>query len=138
MRTGILKLLDNIYSYSDAQQLVSVPANANSVTLRIWLYPISGEAANAPVPSIPDPKSFKFGLEPLTNDVQYILILDQYGNWIDTLYWQRRNDTKWLYYQFDLLKYAGYTIYIHFGTYNDGYGGVTTMFVDDAELEVCR
>lgn len=138
MRTGILKLLDNIYSYSDAQQLVSIPANANSVTLRIWLYPISGEAANAPVPSIPDPKSFKFGLEPLTNDVQYILILDQYGNWIDTLYWQRRNDTKWLYYQFDLLKYAGYTIYIHFGTYNDGYGGVTTMFVDDAELEVCR
>jgi len=138
MRTGILKLIDNRYSYSDAEQLVSIPGDATSVTLHIWLYPISGEVAEVLVPPIPDLKTFHFGKEPLAGDVQYILILDQYGNWIDTFFWQRRDDTKWLYYQFNLRKYAGDSIYIHFGTYNDGYGGVTSMYVDDAELEVCR
>ena len=44
----------------------------------------------------------------------------------------------WLYFNFNLLTYAGDSIYIHFGTYNDGYGGITAMYVDDAELEVCR
>ena len=138
MRTGILKLADNTYSYSDARQAASIPANAESVTLRIWLYPISGDFTNGVVPPIPDMNTFKFGAEPLASDVQYILVLDQYGNWIDTLFWQRQDDTSWLYYEFDLSKYAGDTIYIHFGTYNDGYSGVTAMYVDDAELEVCR
>ena len=45
MRTGILKLADNRYSYSDAEQLVTIPGDADSVTLRIWLYPISGEVS---------------------------------------------------------------------------------------------
>lgn len=138
MRTGILKLLDNVYSYSDAEQLVTIPANADSATLRIWLYPISGEAVDAPVPPIPNMNTFQFGKAPLANDVQYILVLDQDGNWIDTLFWQRRDDRSWVYFEFNLRKYAGDTIYIHFGTYNDGYGGVTAMYVDDAELEVCR
>jgi len=138
MRTGILDLHENRYSYSDAEQLVTIPANATHVTLRIWLYPLSGEVLDAPVPPIPDMKTFQFGKEPLASDVQYILILDQYGNWIDTLFWQRRDDASWAYFQFNLREYAGDTIYIHFGTYNDGYGGVTAMYVDDAELEVCR
>ena len=138
MRTGILNSYDNRYSYSDAEQLVTIPADASNVTLHIWLYPISGEVTDSPVPPVPDMKTFRFGKEPLANDVQYILILDQYGNWIDTLYWQRRDDHSWQYYQFSLRAYAGDTIYIHFGTYNDGYGGVTAMYVDDAELEVCR
>ena len=138
MRTGIVKLADNTYSYSDARQPVSIPSDADRVTLHIWLYPISGELTSMPVPPIPDMKTFQFGQAPLATDVQYILVLDQYGNWIDTLFWQRRDDSKWIYYEFDLSAYAGYTINIQFGTYNDGYNGVTAMYVDDAELEVCR
>ena len=138
MRTGIVKSIDNRYSYSDAEQLVTIPADADSVTLRIWLYPISGEAADVSVPSIPARATFRFGKEPLASDVQYILVLDRYGNWIDTLLWQKRDDSSWLFYTLDLGEYAGDSIYIHFGTYNDGYGGITAMYVDDAELEVCR
>ena len=138
MRTGILKLADNRYSYSDAEQLVTIPGDAGSATLRIWLYPISGEATEVSAPPIPDLATFRFGKEALASDVQYILILDQYGNWIDTLFWQKRDDSSWLYFHFNLRAYAGDTIYIHFGTYNDGYGGITAMYVDDAELEVCR
>lgn len=138
MRTGILKTLDNRYSYSDARQPVTIPEDATSVILRIWLYPINTEVAKVPVPPIPNPSTFKFGEEPLAGDVQYILILNHYSDWIDTLFWQRRDDSAWIYYQFNLLKYAGDTIQIHFGSYNDGYGGITAMYVDDAELEVCR
>ena len=100
MRTGILKLADNRYSYSDAEQLVTIPGDADSVTLRIWLYPISGEAAEISAPPIPDRATFRFGKEPLASDVQYILILDQYGNWIDTLFWQKRDDTELALFQF--------------------------------------
>lgn len=138
MRTGIVKIADNRYSYSDAEQLVPIPSDADSVTLRIWLYPISGEAATLALPPIPDPATFHFGMEPLASDVQYILVLDQYGYIIETLFWQRRDDASWTYFQFNLRQYAGDSIYIHFGTYNDGYGGITAMYVDDAELEVCR
>jgi hypothetical protein len=63
--------------------------------------------------------------------------LDQYQNWIDTLVWQRTNEGYWHFYEFDLRPYAGRTIYLQFGTYNDGYYGISSMFVDDVSLDDC-
>ena len=40
-------------------------------------------------------------------------------------------------HQFDLLGYAGQTIKLQFGVYNNGGGGVTGMYLDDASLELC-
>jgi hypothetical protein len=73
----------------------------------------------------------------LAGDVQYILILNQYGYWIDTLYWDRSDEGGWVYHEFDLSAYAGWVISVQFGTYNDGYNGVTAMYVDDATLGIC-
>jgi hypothetical protein len=73
----------------------------------------------------------------MASDVQYVLILDHYGNWIDTLLWQRSDAQSWRHHTFDLDDYAGDTIRIQFGTYNTGWGGVTSMYVDDVFLEVC-
>ena len=70
-------------------------------------------------------------------DVQYLLILDKYGKWIDTLLWQRTDDGKWTQYQFDVIAFAGRTIGLHFGVYNDGLDGVTAMYVDEVSLSVC-
>jgi bacillopeptidase F (M6 metalloprotease family) len=68
--------------------------------------------------------------------VQYVLILDQWGNWIDTLVWQLKNQG-WVYKEFGLKSYAGEIIQINFGTYNDGANGVSSMYVDDVKFEVC-
>jgi hypothetical protein len=135
MRTGIINPLDNRYSYSDFRQMVSIPLTADSVTLKVWLYPQSGESLTAPLPEIPQTRTF--GEQPLASDAQYILVLDQWQNWIDTLVWMKSDSQTWTYYEIDLDDYAGWTIMLQPGTYNDGYGGITSMYVDDMVLEVC-
>jgi hypothetical protein len=135
MRTGIVDPDNNRYSYSDAYQLVSIPSHPSSVFLRMWIYPGSGEALTGLLPA-PQLGSV-FGLSPLANDVQYLLILDRYGNWLDTLYWDLRDTRAWESYQFNLQSWAGRTIRLQFGTYNDGYDGVSFMYVDDFSLEIC-
>ena len=70
-------------------------------------------------------------------DVQYLLILDQNQNWIDTLVWMRSNSKQWTNMTFDLSDYAGWKIMLQWGTYNNGTGGITSMYVDDVTLQSC-
>jgi bacillopeptidase F (M6 metalloprotease family) len=51
--------------------------------------------------------------------------------------WTRSNAQTWTNYQFDVSKWAGMTIRLQFGVYNDGYNGVTAMYVDDTTMQVC-
>jgi hypothetical protein len=137
MRTGILNSNENKYSYSDFRQRISIPYGTQVVKASFWLYTLSGEAGALSQPEMITPTGKPFEETPLSGDVQYVLILDQYQNWIDTLVWQRSDDGFWHYYEFDLRRYAGYTIYLQFGTYNDGYNGVSSMFVDDVAVDTC-
>jgi hypothetical protein len=135
MRTGILNPASNIYSYSDAYQSVSIPSSASSATLSLWYYPQSTETTTfrEAQPALGE----ALDRESLAGDTQYLLILDRYNNIVDVLLWQRSDSRQWTYAEFDLLKYAGQTIRIQFGTYNNGYGGVTAMLVDDMILDTC-
>ena len=135
MRVGITEPTDNSESYSSARQSVVVPTGATSVTLRFWLYPVSGEPAALAFPVHPPAPTLQETT--LASDAQYVLVLDENDLWIDTLLWQRTNDRQWRFHQFDLMAYAGQTIKLHFGVYNDGWGGVTGMYLDDVSLEVC-
>ena len=117
MRNGIIYTRHNRFSYSDAYQTASISSGASSATLGMWLFPISERTSD--------------------NDLQYILVLDSYGNWIDTLLWQRSNSQTWTFHQFNLNRFRGMTVRIQFGVYNDGLGDVTTLYVDDASLQVC-
>ncbi|MGE5223061.1 MAG: hypothetical protein ACM3PY_11520 [Omnitrophica WOR_2 bacterium] len=135
MRTGIVNLADNKYSYSSTRQTVKIPAKVQSATLGFWIYPISGESAMAPLPRIP--LGSEFGNAPLYSDVQYVIVLDSNAVMIDSLVWQRTNDRAWEYFEFSLKPYAGQTIILEFGTANDGFDGVTSMFVDDVALDIC-
>jgi bacillopeptidase F (M6 metalloprotease family) len=74
---------------------------------------------------------------PLAGDWQYVLILDEHDHTLDTLVGQRTDDRQWAFHQFDLGAYAGQTIKLHFGVYNDGMDGVTGLYVDDVSLELC-
>jgi hypothetical protein len=137
MRTGITDPDDNRYSYSDAYQLVTIPSGADSAILRLWLFPGSDETLTGL--ALPEPLlGTLFGESALASDVQYVLILDRYGNWLDTLFWNLRDTRRWEYREYNLRPWAGQTIRLQFGTYNDGGGaGVTYMYVDDFSLEIC-
>jgi hypothetical protein len=129
MRVGIVEPADNVYSYSSARQAVNIPADAISATLRFWLYTVSEEPAVGGFPVHP--------LATAAGDAEYVLILDEDDQRIDTLLWQRTDDRQWMSHQFDLMDYAGQTIKLQFGVYNDGWGKVTGMYLDDVSLELC-
>jgi hypothetical protein len=135
MRTGIEYAAHNRYSYSDAYQSASIPLASTSATLEMYIYPMTTEYTTLALAA--RPTAALLSSQALSGDVQYVLILDGYGNWIDTLLWQRKNTQAWALHSFDLSKYAGDTIRVQFGTYNDGWGGVTAMYVDDASFQVC-
>jgi hypothetical protein len=137
MRTGILNAADNTYSYSDFRQAVTLPSGGSSSTARFWLYTLSGESKEMSQPEVIKPTGRPFNETVLSGDLQYVLILDRYQNWIDTLVWQRTDEGYWHSYEFDLRRYAGQTIYLQFGTYNDGWNGITSMFVDDTSMGDC-
>ena len=136
MRVGIVAASHNRESYSSARQAVTIPTDAVSATLRFWLYPLSGEQGDPAFPAQPLAATVQEAA--LDGDVQYVLVLNESNEWIGTLVWQLSDQRKWKQHQFDLLAYAGRTIKLQFGAYNDGWDGVTATYVDDVSLEICR
>jgi hypothetical protein len=138
MRTGIDIPADNRYSYSPFRQTAIIPVTAARVTLNYWMYPVSGEVTSVAVPE--EPQMWAFFEEigsMLAGDVQYLVILNQYNQIVERIMWERNNTQAWENRIVDLSKYAGWIIKTHFGTYNDGWGGITTNYVDDVYLEIC-
>ena len=135
VRTGYVNGAAGVYSYSSVRQLINIPATNTRATLRLWLYPVSGEASNQPLPAIP--VDTVVDEAPLASDVQYVMVLNSHKELIETLYSARSNNQQWQSYEFDLSQYIGRSIYIHIGSYNDGVGGSTGMYVDDVSLELC-
>ncbi|MFZ6027569.1 MAG: carboxypeptidase-like regulatory domain-containing protein [Chloroflexota bacterium] len=144
MRTGI-RTGANVYSYSDVRQKISIPKNSAATTLTLWLYARSaGAAASAqeavsPAPDFPvQPLATDIQQVALSGDLQYVILLDENLKWIDTLVWQRSNASEWQFYRFDLRKYAGETLYLQVGAYNDGWGALTALYADEMSLGTCQ
>jgi hypothetical protein len=124
LRTGVLpggwigwwmKSPGQAGSYSSGRQEITLPAGSD-IHLVYWSYAIS-EGSDS-------------------GDVQYVVLQDENGR----DYWLRadRRDTRtWERHDHDLSSYAGQTITLYFGSYNDGDGDTTALFIDDAVLEVC-
>jgi hypothetical protein len=116
---------------------VEIDEDAVTATLSMWVYPISGETSitlAAPQLTVGEPVDTQFS----SADFQYILILDEDNNLIESLDIDLSNSQTWTHKSFDLSDYIGwYPFKLHFGTYNNGYGGVSAMYVDDVTLEVC-
>jgi PKD repeat protein len=121
--------------YASTQQETTILTETISATLRLWLYPMSEEE---PGGSLPSPAAvFTLQEAALEGDVQYVILRDENDQEIDTLLWQRSDDRAWTFHEFDLTAYAGQTIKLNVGVYNDGAGGVTAMYLDDVSLEIC-
>ena len=146
LRTGVYAAPDKA-SYSAGYQDVFIPAGTTNATLSFWWYPVSAEtsvaAAAAALPD-PDPalvRAVVNGSVPagtLAGDVQYAILADQQGNILQTLLWTRSNARTWQSASYAVSKsLAGRTVRVLFGTYNDGDGSSSAMFVDDAALTLC-
>lgn len=124
VRTGIESGAP-IYSYSSAYQRVDIPLNATDLRLSFWYYNTSTASTST------------------DRDKSYVLIIDQYGyyHYLADVNYPNTNDRVWrqliLNYA-DLAPYRGQRIQVHFETYNNWWGGVHTMYVDDVSLVICQ
>ena len=109
-----------------------------TATLSIQVYPVSGEANLAsPTQVFPAEVGPDQPTAVAAGDAQYGLILDpDSGEELDTIFWQVSNDQVWQTHTFDLSAYAGQTIRLHFGVYNDGLDGRTAVYIDNAALVI--
>ncbi|OQA23459.1 MAG: BNR/Asp-box repeat protein [Chloroflexi bacterium ADurb.Bin360] len=123
----------NKLGYSSARQRITLPSTLVTATLTAWLYPVSTGTQMARL-------SAEATTLPATmaGDAQYVLLLDDQGNILRQLLWTRSNSQHWDAYSFNLNDYIGRSFWLLFGTYNDGAGGKTGMYVDDVSLSGCR
>jgi photosystem II stability/assembly factor-like uncharacterized protein len=136
LRAGIVADPD-IRSYSSTRQTLTIPAGVTNATLSLWRLPLSQESGLARPPfgfpgvaaGAPD-----LGLE---DDAQYILLLDEQGDLLATLTWERSNAGVWQPLSFDLSAYAGRTVQLHIGAFNDGDGKRTALYADEVSLVLC-
>jgi hypothetical protein len=136
MLTGITVPGDNIYSYSSAYQTVTIPGNAKSAKLEFWNYPMSGETlAQFAFPFV---THILLGLKPMAFDMQYVAIVDDDTGFGEIVFWQLSDRQTWARETVDLLDHKGNTIQVFFTTFNDGADSITSMYVDDVSLEVCK
>jgi hypothetical protein len=107
---------NDIFSFSSVWQRVTIPAQANQVTLRANVYSVSQDV-------------------PGSGDVQNIMILDDRFQVLKTLSKGLSNSAAWQNLSFDLPDLKGRTVYIYFSVVNLGRTGrPTAMYVDDVSL----
>jgi len=146
MRTGIESGAD-VYSYSSGYQQFTIPTNTASAKLHFWRFTVSAElpagaVAEQPAPSKETLQAVAAGEKieagVLASDIQYLLVLDRYGNMLQQLIWSLGNAGRWQEVNIDLTAYKGQTIRLHFGTFNNGNGLKSAMYVDDVSLIQCE
>lgn len=140
LRAGIVSGAD-IRSYSSARQTLTIPAGVANATLSLWWHPLSQESGLALAPSTAaDLQAVAGSQSPenvLDDDAQYILLLDDQGDVLKTLVWERSSAAAWQQRSFDLTAYAGRTVQIHIGAFNDGDGRTSALYADGVSLVVC-
>ena len=120
MRTGTDADGPNVYSYSSFRQRIAIPADAAAATLTFWRYPILGDTAAVGKDAVKAADLLAAG--PEVADYQYLLALHDDGSY-DVLRTWRDNGQTWTETTIDLSAYAGRSIRLHFGTFNNGTGG---------------
>jgi hypothetical protein len=144
MRTGIYYPAQNRYSYSDFRRGVTIPFGTTAAYVDFWALRITGETPlAADSPELADMDRYvvdgKLQISPDEGDLQYLLLLDSYLTiryWPSN--WRERTTANWTHFIFPIpATFFGQTIYLQWGTYNNGWGGVTSMFIDNAFFYTC-
>ena len=107
------------FSYTSAWQKVTIPAEADQVTLTVSVWPVSQDSQGS--------------------DIQNILILDEYRRVIKVLAHELNNTQDWETRTYDLSNLRGRTILVYFNVLNrGGTGKPTALYVDDVMLTWVR
>lgn len=115
LRLGILPGTANATSYSSARQVVVVPFNAATVTLRYWERAGGGDAS----------------------DYREVLILNAAGRVNMLARSFGSGNDEWQLRTFDVSAYRGQTVTVYFNTYNAGTGSTAWDYLDDVSLLAC-
>ena len=139
MRAGIEPADANMMTWSSFYQTFSIPANATSVTLRVWWYRQTEETTTSVLTSAGQPSEGDgLSILPYTEDLQELLLLNGYNlSLVAELDRSRVNQGTWVQETYDLSPWRGWTLALYFNAYNDGVGGRTWMYVDDVSLQIC-
>jgi len=115
LRVGIPADGVNTYSYSSGYQTIYLPADASQITLRAQVW--RGSTA-------PD------------SDTQYLRVTVVNGPTY-AVFHGHYNAQAWEAVSYDLTFLRGNWVMVYMGAYNDGVGGKTVMYVDEAKVEAC-
>ena len=107
----------NASSYSSARQWVTIPWSHPRVVLQFWAYTWA---------------------QSLSGDDRQQVVLLAPGDTVMSVPWKvLQNQQSWQPHSFELIGLAGQTFAVYFNVINDGVGGRTAMWVDDARLWAC-
>jgi hypothetical protein len=135
------------------QRNINLPGDQSGALLTFWIYRTRAEGVVPPtpltrnldptryLPALADPRGNVATLVNATppEDWVYVYIRDDDRNTLAKPLWQRAtNDNTWIRYSFDLSDYMGQQIELLFGTYNDGKGGPSAMWIDDVVVGTCE
>ena len=113
----------NTFSYSSVRQLIQLPADASSASLR-WSH-LSRTQEQATVSP------------PLTSDRQELILLTSSLATEAILYRNRTESTIWATETVDLTSFLGGSYHLYFNVFNDGNSSRTWMYLDDVAVHVC-
>jgi hypothetical protein len=155
-RLGIVPPDPYKWSYSVAQQKVTIPADALYAELSFWYKPFSEGVTSSGADVIDwsgfDPQKLMSGGVGVagqnegdgetwySNDWQMLIVLDSSFGYepSDVLMSISSNSGVWEHAVFDLTRYRGQTRYLHFCVLNRGWGGGRTwMYLDGVSLQAC-
>jgi len=142
MKTGITNSVDNRNSFSAFQQDTVLPLGADYITVNFWAWTQTTENPNMALPAIPRTSQIEEVFGPDAGDIQYVLLENRTTGYYSYIFWQRWDYRFWqninIQIPLNALTFApGNTVRLKFGTFNNGTGGITAMYVDDAKLEFC-
>jgi hypothetical protein len=154
MRTGIPSTDPDMEAFSEVfQRNIDLPSDHSGAMLTFWLnttrtdgiVPPTGAPPVDSGPTSEVPSITGLGSPPLAvnatpeEDWFYVYVYDDEGDYLDKLMWEKTIDSKntWLRYRFDLSDFMGQKIQLLFGTYNDGRGGPSAVYIDDVVLGTC-
>lgn len=140
--TGIRDVQPNAQSWSRFRtHEITIPSTASDATLTLALWPKSTDPTFKPQPAPPQQVGFDTESPdaPLIgDDAQYVAVLNTSNEVLAWVYWVRLNNQAWVVTpSISLMAWRGRTIKLEIGSYNDGYMGVTSAFIDDVNLSLC-
>jgi YVTN family beta-propeller protein len=141
MRSGIPAGGANVESYSPFDQAITIPAGYQA-TLTFWRHTTWGDGTAASLSAAaPDPSTLpatldELGRTPLGADFFYVIAIRP-DNSIIWLLTERVDNPAWRQASVLMTPWAGQSLRIQFGTYNNGAGGISRTVVDDASLVAC-